>query len=120
MRKNILVVDDSKPVRESIRYILEENKYDVIEGFDGLNGLEKLSEGDIDLIITDLRMPKLDGIGLIKKVRAHDKYKSIPILVLTVESEQEIIDEGTAAGADGWIVKPFSIDKLISAVQKVI
>ncbi len=118
MAKKILIVDDSKPVRESIHFILEQNGYEITEGFDGMDGLEKLSGNMVDLIITDIRMPNLDGIGFIKKVRTMDEYKLTPILVLTVESDQMIIDEGSTAGANGWIVKPFTIDKLLMAVRR--
>jgi two-component system chemotaxis response regulator CheY len=119
MGKKVLVVDDSKAIRQSISFVLDQNGYQVTEGADGLEGLDQLNEGKVDLIITDINMPNLDGIAFIKKVRERDESKYTPILVLTTESQKTIMDEGKAAGATGWIVKPFSTDKLLDAVKKV-
>jgi two-component system, chemotaxis family, chemotaxis protein CheY len=119
MGKKVLVVDDSKAIRQSISFVLDQNGYQVLEGADGLEGLSRLNSDKVDLIITDINMPNLDGIGFIKKVRERDESRYTPILVLTTESQKTIMDEGKAAGATGWIVKPFSTDKLLDAVKKV-
>jgi len=117
--KKVLIVDDSKAIRQSISFVLEQNEFGVLEAADGLEGLEKLENNTVDLIITDINMPNLDGLGLIKKIRENNKYKFIPILVLTTESQKSVMEEGRAAGATGWIVKPFSTDKLLAAVKRV-
>lgn len=117
--KKVLIVDDSKAIRQSIQFVLEQNEYQVIEAVDGLDGLDKLAANPADLIISDINMPNLDGIGFIKKVRENAEYKFIPILVLTTESQKSVMEEGRSAGATGWIVKPFSTDKLLAAVKKV-
>ena len=120
MGKRILVVDDSAAIRQSIAYILQQGGYDVTAANDGLDGLSVLSTMDaVDLIITDINMPNLDGIGFIRKVRANPKYKFTPVIVLTTESQGSKMNEGKEAGATGWIVKPFSEDKLLGVVKKV-
>jgi two-component system chemotaxis response regulator CheY len=117
--KKVLVVDDSKAIRQSIKFVLEQNEFEVVEACDGMDGIDKLSSGPVDLIISDVNMPNLDGIGFIKKVRENAANKFIPILVLTTESQKSVMEEGRAAGATGWIVKPFSTDKLLAAIKKV-
>ncbi|MBN1647734.1 MAG: response regulator [Spirochaetales bacterium] len=119
MAKKVLVVDDSKAIRQSISFVLDQNNYEVCEGADGLEGLEQLNKTRVDLVITDINMPNLDGISFIKKIRERDESKFTPILVLTTESQKTIMEEGKKAGATGWIVKPFSTDKLLDAVKKV-
>ena len=119
MDKRVLVVDDSKAIRQSISFVLEQNGFQVVEAGDGAIGLDKLSSEQVDLIITDINMPNLDGISFIKKVREIDSFRFTPILVLTTESQKTVMEQGRAAGATGWIVKPFSTDKLMAAVKKV-
>ncbi|WP_319416145.1 response regulator [Marispirochaeta aestuarii] len=120
MAKKILIVDDSKAIRQSIRFVLEQNEYQVLDAEDGLDALEKLENGTVDLIITDVNMPNMNGIELIQEVRGKDAFKFVPILVLTTESQNSVMEKGKAAGATGWIVKPFSTDKLLAAVRKVV
>ena len=120
MAKKILIVDDSKAIRQSIRFVLEQNEYQVLDAEDGLDALEKLENGTVDLIITDVNMPNMNGIELIQEVRGKDGFKFVPILVLTTESQNSVMEKGKAAGATGWIVKPFSTDKLLAAVRKVV
>ena len=119
MSKKILAVDDSKTMRDMISFTLRGAGYDVVEANDGEDALGKLGDSSVNLVITDINMPRLDGIGLIKKLRADPSYKSTPILVLTTESESSKKDEGRQAGATGWIVKPFDPDQLLKVVQKV-
>jgi two-component system chemotaxis response regulator CheY len=119
MSKRILIVDDSKAIRQSISFVLDQGGYGVVEACDGADGLVKLEAEKVDLIITDVNMPNLDGISFIKEIRKKDSLKYIPILVLTTESQKTVMEEGKAAGATGWIVKPFSTDKLLAAVKKV-
>lgn len=120
MSKIILIVDDSVSIRQMLGLTLRDAGYEVIEAVDGDNAISKLNGVKIDLIITDLNMPNLDGIGFIKNVRANSEYKFIPILMLTTESQNEKKMEGKAAGATGWIVKPFKPEQLITVIKKVI
>jgi two-component system chemotaxis response regulator CheY len=119
MPKIILTVDDSASVRQMVRFALIDAGHTVIEACDGIDALTKL-ESRVDLIITDLNMPNLDGIGLIRKVRANPALKGIPILMLTTESQDARKLEGKAAGATGWIVKPFSMQQLLAVVKRVL
>ncbi len=120
MAKKVLVVDDSAAIRQSITYVLQQGGYEVVEAKDGLDGLTALNGmGATDLIITDVNMPNLDGISFIRKVREIAAYKFTPIIVLTTESQGSKMNEGKEAGATGWIVKPFSAEKLLGVVKKV-
>jgi two-component system chemotaxis response regulator CheY len=120
MAKKVLVVDDSAAIRQSITYVLQQGGYEVLEAKDGMDGLSALETMDAtDLIITDVNMPNLDGISFIRKVRENAKYKFTPIIVLTTESQGTKMNEGKEAGATGWIVKPFSAEKLLGVVKKV-
>ncbi|MBT0662675.1 response regulator [Geobacter pelophilus] len=120
MGKMIMTVDDSASVRQMVSFTLKQNGYDVVEAVDGKDGLQKLASTKVDMIITDLNMPNLDGIGLIKGARALPACKFIPIVMLTTESQDSKKAEGKAAGATGWIVKPFKPEQLISVVKKVL
>ncbi len=120
MSKNILIVDDSESIREVVSFTLENEGYNVLVGVDGKDALKYLDGSPIDLIITDLHMPEMDGIELIKNVRKMDNYKRIPILFLTTESQASKKMEAKEAGATGWIIKPFVPAKLIAALKKVL
>ena len=120
MGKIISTVDDSASIRQMVTFTLKGAGYDVIEAVDGVDGLAKMgSSADIGMVITDLNMPNLDGIGFIKKVRANPKTKFVPIVMLTTESQAEKKQAGKSAGATGWIVKPFKPDQLLGVVKKV-
>lgn len=120
MAKKILVIDDSAAIRQSISFILQQEGYETIEAQDGQEGLSVLAGGGpLDLIITDVNMPNLDGISFIRKAREIPAFKFTPILVLTTESQGTKMNEGKEAGATGWIVKPFNAEKLIGIVKKV-
>lgn len=120
MRKKIMIVDDSESIRDVVNYTLETNGYDVLVGIDGQDALKHLNGQQIDLVITDLYMPNMDGISLIKEIRKNDNYKRTPILFLTTESQQGKKIEAKSAGATGWIVKPFIPDSLVTIIKKVI
>jgi len=121
MSKTIMTVDDSASIRQMVGFTLKkEGAYDVIEACDGQDALSKLNGPAIHMVITDLNMPRLDGIGLIKAVRANPKYKFIPIVMLTTESQDAMKQQGKAAGATGWIVKPFKPEQLLAVVKKVL
>lgn len=119
MEKHILIVDDSESIREVVCFTLENAGYSVLSAIHGQDALKYLDGRHIDLVITDLHMPVMDGLGLIKEIRRMDAYKYTPILYLTTESQQHIKLEAKEAGATGWIVKPFMPDKLISAINKI-
>lgn len=120
MAKKILIIDDSAAIRQSICYILNQEGFETVEAKDGLEGFQMLDTLDkLDLIITDVNMPNMDGITFIKKAREVAKFKFTPMLVLTTESQGSKMAEGKEAGATGWIVKPFSAEKLIEVVKKV-
>lgn len=118
--KKILIVDDSNSIRQSTAFVLSGSGYTVSEAEDGQTALDLIKEEKFHLVVTDINMPKLDGITLIKKAREQEAYKFTPILVLTTESQNEKMDEGKKAGATGWIVKPFTADKLLAVVKKVL
>jgi len=120
MAKTILSVDDSNSIRQMVAFTLKGAGYEVIEAIDGKEGLEKAKSKTVDLVLTDQNMPGMDGITLIKSLRAMPAYKSVPILMLTTESGDAMKSEGKAAGATGWIVKPFDPAKLLEVVKKVI
>lgn len=119
MGKTIMTVDDSSSVRQMVSFTLKDAGYSVVEAADGKDALQKL-QGQVDMIITDLNMPNMDGIELIKNVRATSGYKFIPIVMLTTESQNEKKQEGKKAGASGWIVKPFKPPQILSVVQKLL
>ncbi len=119
MPKTIMTVDDSASVRQMVSFTLKNEGHNVIEAVDGKDALGKLT-GQVDMIITDLNMPNLDGIELIRQVRAKPAYKFIPIIMLTTESQAQRKQEGKAAGATGWIVKPFKPEQLLAVVSKVL
>lgn len=120
MAKNILIVDDSESIREVVSFTLENEGYNVLVGVDGKDALKYLDGSTIDLIITDLHMPEMDGIELIREVRAMEAYQRIPILFLTTESQAAKKMEAKEAGATGWIIKPFVPAKLLAALKKVL
>lgn len=118
--KKVLAVDDSATIRTSISFVLKQEGYDVVEAVDGVDGIEKAKADKFNLVITDINMPNMDGIEMIKQLRATDGYKFTPIIALTTENQDSKMQEGKAAGATGWIVKPFTSEKLIAIVKKII
>ena len=120
MSKTVLIVDDSTSMRQMVSFTMQEIGYDVIEGEDGQDALSKVTGQKLDLVITDLNMPNMDGMTLIRNLRAQDSYRFIPILMLTTESQAEKKQEGREAGATGWIVKPFDPEQLTKVVSKVV
>ena len=115
-----MTVDDSASVRLMVNFTLKELGYEIIEAENGKAALKKMDGKHIDMLITDINMPEMDGISLIRKVRANPDYKFIPIILLTTESQVEKKNEGKQAGATGWIVKPFKPDQLVAVVKRVL
>jgi two-component system chemotaxis response regulator CheY len=120
MAKTVLTVDDSPSIRQMVAFTLKAAGYDVIEAVDGEDGFAKANSKSVNLVLTDQNMPKMDGLTLIKKLRGMPAYKSAPILMLTTESGDEMKAQGRAAGATGWLVKPFDPPKLLEVVKKVL
>ncbi len=119
MSKRVLTVDDSQTIREMVSFTLKGAGFEVVEAEDGRKALDLLGSTKVDVIITDLNMPNMDGITLIKELRANPAHKFVPILMLTTESQEAKKSEGRGAGATGWIVKPFDPEKLVQVVNKV-
>ncbi len=120
MGKLFLVVDDSVSMRQMVSFAIKDAGYDVLAAENGVDALAKLHGVRIDMVITDLNMPDMDGIELIRTLRTMPEYKFIPIVMLTTEAEESKKQEGKQAGASGWIVKPFSPDKLLTVVKKFV
>ena len=118
--RKILAVDDSVSIRKSISFILGQENFEVVEAENGADGLSKANADKFGLIITDINMPIMDGIQFIKELRNTAEHKFTPIIVLTTENQESKMQEGKAAGATGWIVKPFSSEKLIDDMKKII
>ena len=119
MTKTVLTIDDSRTMRDMLLMALVDAGYRVIQAVDGVDGLETMAaEGD-DVVITDINMPRMDGFGFIEGMRADPKNRSIPVLVLTTESDAAKKARAREAGATGWIVKPFDPVKLVDAVRRV-
>lgn len=119
MRK-VLIVDDSVSMRQMVAFTLRQGGYDVLEAEHGQAALDQLKAATVDLIITDLNMPVMDGITLIQNVRQQPAMKTKPILMLTTEGLASKKEQGKAAGATGWIVKPFDPEKLLQTVARVL
>lgn len=121
MQKMIMTVDDSRSVRQMVSFTLNSAGYQTVEAVDGRDALSKLGESvTIDMLVTDLNMPNMDGIELVRSIRAQQRHKFIPILLLTTESQEAKKQQGKAAGASGWIVKPFSAVQLVDVVRKLL
>jgi len=121
MAKCVLVVDDSETVRQVLQLTLSNAGFDVIEAEDGDDALEKLASAPaVDMLITDLNMPNMDGLELIQKIRDDGKHRFTPIVMLTTESSEEKKRAGREAGASGWIVKPFKPEQLLKVVKMVL
>ena len=121
MSKTILIVDDSKTVRNLVAFIMKKEGFKVITAEDGLDGLEKLySSGDIDLIISDINMPRMDGFTFIKSVREQDAYRDIPIVVLSTEGQEKDIQAGLSIGANMYMVKPAQPEKMLRNVKMLL
>jgi two-component system, chemotaxis family, chemotaxis protein CheY len=117
--KTIMVVDDSISIRQVVGIALKQAGYDVIEGVDGKDALAKLTGQKVNLIISDVNMPNMDGISFVRELKTRPAYKFTPVLMLTTESQDDKKEQGKAAGAKAWMVKPFKPEALVAAVQKL-
>ncbi|MBX9776528.1 MAG: response regulator [Xanthobacteraceae bacterium] len=119
MAKKILTIDDSKTIRDMLMLTLSDAGFDVVQAVDGQDGLDVLGDDRVDVIITDINMPRMDGYEVIRQLRKNAVHKTTPILVLTTESDVEKRNLARDAGATGWMVKPFDPERLIATVRKV-
>src|ERR1041384_2641319 len=120
MAKTILIVDDSPSVRQVLSITLKGAGYEVIEAKDGQDGLAKLNGQKVHLIVSDVNMPNLDGIGFVKAVKQLPVYKFTPVIMLTTESQEEKKREGQAAGAKAWMIKPVNPEQMLAALEKLV
>lgn len=120
MAKTIMIVDDSASLRQVVAIALKSGGYDVLEACDGKDALSKMPGQKINLIISDVKMPNMDGISFVKQVKQLPNYKFTPIIMLTTESQEGKKQEGQAAGAKAWVVKPFKPEQMLSAVSKLV
>jgi two-component system chemotaxis response regulator CheY len=120
MAKTILIVDDSASMRQLVTFALKDAGYDVIAAVDGKDALGKLNGTKVDMVVTDLNMPNMDGIAFIKQFRSSPAGRFTPVVMLTTESQESRKQEGKTAGASGWIIKPFTPDKLIEVIKKFV
>ena len=116
----VLTVDDSRTILAMLHHTLSNAGFEVLQAEDGKQGLDVLKTQQVDVVITDINMPVMDGIEFIRHVRATGNHQSLPILILTTETSQDKRDQGKAAGGTGWIVKPFDPEKLISVIHRVV
>ncbi|MBI5234906.1 MAG: response regulator [Deltaproteobacteria bacterium] len=120
MPKTVMIVDDSASIRQVVNLTLRKVGYDVIEASDGQDALRKLANVKVNLLICDVNMPNMDGITLLKSLKALPNYKYVPVIMLTTESQEAKKQEGKAAGAKAWVVKPFKPEQMLEAVSKLI
>jgi two-component system chemotaxis response regulator CheY len=120
MAKTVLTVDDSTSIRQMVAFTLQAAGYQVVEAGDGDAGLRAAKSKQVDLVLTDQNMPIMDGLTLIRSLRALPQYRATPILMLTTEAGDAMKAQGRAAGATGWLVKPFDPQRLLEVVKKVI
>ena len=120
MTKTILTVDDSVSIRQMVAVTLKSAGFSVVEAVDGTDGLAKAKSQPVNLVLTDQNMPRMDGISLVKALRGLPQYRATPILMLTTESGDAMKAQGKAAGATGWLVKPFNPQRLLEVVNKVL
>lgn len=120
MASVILAVDDSASMRQMVSFTLKSAGYRVVQATDGVEALEYARTSSVDLVLTDVNMPRMDGIALVRELRALPTYRYVPMLVLTTESSQEKKMQGKQAGATGWIVKPFNPDQLLATIARVL
>jgi len=120
MNRTVLVVDDSSTMRRMVAFTLESSGFQVVEGANGVEGLEALDNNKVDLIVADVNMPEMDGITFVRQARARSDCRALPILTPTTENMTSKVMAGREAGATGWLVKPFRPDKLLEVVRKVL
>lgn len=119
MSPTVLVVDDSPSIRQQVSSVLSQAGLNVVQASDGQEGQDQIENGGIDCVICDVNMPRKTGLEMLEDVKRQPDYKKLPVVMLTTEATKELIDRGKAAGASGWIVKPFKADMLVNAIKKI-
>ena len=117
--KKVLVVDDSETIRQQVGRALEQAGFSVVEAGDGIEGLDRVSQHQFSMVILDVNMPRLNGLDLLERLKGDPKTAHLPVLMLTTEAHQAMIERAKKAGAKGWIVKPVKMEHLVSAVNKL-
>lgn len=117
--KVVLVVDDSETIRQQVASALERAGFRVVEAADGVDGLERANQNELCMVILDVNMPRLNGLDMLERLRENPKHQSLPVLMLTTEVQQSMIERAKKAGARGWMIKPVKMDQLVSAVTKL-
>ena len=120
MPKTIMIVDDSASLRQVVAMALKGAGYDVLEACDGRDALAKLNGKRVNLVISDVNMPNLDGIGFVREMKKDPSHKFTPVIMLTTEGQEAKKQEGQAAGAKAWVVKPFQPQQMLDAVAKLV
>lgn len=120
MGKKVLIVDDSTSMRQLVSFALTDAGYEVVAAVNGKDALDKINTAKVDIVVTDLNMPEMDGIEFIKQFRAKAGYRFTPVVMLTTESQESKKQEGKQAGASGWIVKPFTPEQLTDTVKRFV
>lgn len=118
-QKIVLVVDDSETIRQQVAGALERAGFSVVEAADGVDGLERANQNELCMVILDVNMPRLSGLEMLERLRENPKHKTLPVLMLTTEVQQSMIERAKKAGARGWMIKPVKMDQLVSAVTKL-
>jgi two-component system chemotaxis response regulator CheY len=116
--KKVLVIDDSPTVRQQVGLALTQAGFQIVEAVDGLDGINKV-DASIAMAICDVNMPRMNGLEMLEKLRTDDRYKALPVVMLTTEGQQQLIERAKKAGAKGWIIKPFKAELLVAAVQRL-
>ena len=119
LTKKVMIVDDSRTLRHMVNTTLNGAGYATVNAVDGLEAMEKLSEGKVNLIICDINMPNMDGLTFLREIKKRKEYKFIPVIMLTTESQAAKRDEAREAGATAWIIKPFTSEQILKAVDKL-
>ncbi len=119
MKKRVMTVDDSASVRMMVRYALKGAGYEVVEAVDGVDALEKLAGMEVQAMVVDVNMPRMDGIEFVRKLREMPGHLETPVLMLTTEENRSRVEDGRRAGANGWMVKPFSPEDLVQILKQV-
>ncbi len=120
MSKKVMVVDDSSSIRKAVKLNLARAGYDVIEASDGQDAMEKVAGEKLNLIICDVNMPKMDGLTFVRQLKQKEEFRFTPVIMLTTVSQKEKKEEGISAGVKAWLVKPFEVEQLMSAVARLI
>ena len=116
--KKVLVIDDSPTVRQQVGLALTQAGFQIVEAVDGVDGINKV-DASIAMAICDVNMPRMNGLEMLEKLRTDDRYKALPVVMLTTEGQQQLIERAKKAGAKGWIIKPFKAELLVAAVQRL-